>query len=66
MIQDGGARLRSGVNKRSIEVSSHKKLITDKLNVVGVGVGVGVSVDDGIDDGVGLGKLFGKLEVKWV
>ena len=63
MIQDGGARLRSGVNKRSIEVSSHKKLITDKLNVVGVGVGVGVGVsvgvDDGIDDGVGLGKLFG-------
>ena len=57
MIQDGGARLRSGVNKRSIEVSSHKKLITDKLNVVGVGVGVGV--DDGIGDGVGLDVLVG-------
>ena len=61
MIQDGGARLRSGVNKRSIEVSSHKKLITDKLNVVGVGVGVGVSVGvgDGIGDGVGLDVLVG-------
>ena len=63
MIQDGGARLRSGVNKRSIEGSSHKKLITNKLNVVGVGVGVGVGVsvgvDDGIGDGVGLGVLVG-------
>ena len=57
MIQDGGARLRSGVNKRSIEGSSHKKLITNKLNVVGVGVGVGV--DDGIGDGVGLDVLVG-------